>query len=100
MLIIGAGVMGSAAARELARYRLKIGVLDKTPDVCTAVSASAAAPAVLSPIPKMKKHATPLTLVKGRYTMVSTDGQMHTVSPRYEQRMFSLPQKRVPKYGI
>ena len=70
VLIIGAGVVGSAAARELARYRLKIGVLDKTPGVCTAVPAPAAAPAVLSPIPKMKKHATLLTLVKGRNTMV------------------------------
>jgi flavin-dependent dehydrogenase len=27
--IIGAGVVGSAAARELARYQLKIGVLEK-----------------------------------------------------------------------
>ena len=69
VLIIGAGVVGSAAARELARYRLKIGVLDKIPDVCTVVPASAAAPVVLSPIPQMKKHATLLTLVKGRYTM-------------------------------
>ena len=70
MLIIGAGVVDPAAARELARYQLKIGVLDKTPDVCAAAPVPAAAPAVLSPIPKMKKHATPLTLVKGRYTMV------------------------------
>ena len=39
VLIIGAGVVGSAAARELARYRLKIGVLEKTPDVCCGTSA-------------------------------------------------------------
>lgn len=38
VLIIGAGVVGSAAARELARYRLKIGVLEKTPDVCCGTS--------------------------------------------------------------
>ena len=29
VLIIGAGVVGSAIARELSRYRLKIGVLEK-----------------------------------------------------------------------
>ena len=39
VLIIGAGVVGSAAARELARYQLKIGVLEKTPDVCCGTSA-------------------------------------------------------------
>ena len=33
-LIIGAGVVGSAIARELSRYCLKIGVLEKEPDVC------------------------------------------------------------------
>ena len=38
VLIIGAGVVGSAAARELARYQLKIGVLEKTPDVCCGTS--------------------------------------------------------------
>ena len=39
VLIIGAGVVGSAAARELSRYKLKIGVLEKTPDVCCGTSA-------------------------------------------------------------
>lgn len=39
VLIIGAGVVGSAAARELARYKLKIGVMEKTPDVCCGTSA-------------------------------------------------------------
>ena len=34
VLIIGAGVIGSAAARELSRYKLRIGVLEKSPDVC------------------------------------------------------------------
>lgn len=34
VLIIGAGVVGSAIARELSRYRLKIGVLEKEMDVC------------------------------------------------------------------
>lgn len=34
MLIIGAGVVGSAIARELSRNRLKIGVLEKELDVC------------------------------------------------------------------
>lgn len=34
VLIIGAGVVGSAIARELSRYRLKIGVLEKNLDVC------------------------------------------------------------------
>lgn len=34
VLIIGGGVVGSAIARELAKYRLKIGVLEKNPDVC------------------------------------------------------------------
>ena len=39
VLIIGAGVVGSAAARELSRYRLRIAVLEKTPDVCCETSA-------------------------------------------------------------
>ena len=39
VLIIGAGVVGSAAARELSRYKLRIGVLEKTPDVCCETSA-------------------------------------------------------------
>lgn len=39
ILIIGAGVVGSAAARELSRYRLRIGVVEKTPDVCCGTSA-------------------------------------------------------------
>jgi len=38
VLIIGAGVIGCAAARELARYRLRIAVLDKAPDVCYGTS--------------------------------------------------------------
>ena len=38
VLIIGSGVIGSAIARELSRYRLKIGVLEKESDVCTATS--------------------------------------------------------------
>jgi glycerol-3-phosphate dehydrogenase len=33
ILIIGAGVVGSAIARELARYELKIGILEKNHDV-------------------------------------------------------------------
>ena len=38
-LIIGAGVVGSAIARELSRYCLNIGVLEKEPDVCCETSA-------------------------------------------------------------
>lgn len=38
VLIIGAGVCGSAAARELSRYQLKIGVLEKGEDVCNGTS--------------------------------------------------------------
>lgn len=34
VLIIGSGVVGSAIAREMARYDLKIGVLEKNRDVC------------------------------------------------------------------
>lgn len=34
VLIIGGGMIGSAIARELSRYRLKIGVLEKNLDVC------------------------------------------------------------------
>lgn len=34
VLIIGGGVVGSAIARELSGYRLKIGVLEKNLDVC------------------------------------------------------------------
>jgi glycerol-3-phosphate dehydrogenase len=38
VLVIGAGVVGSAIARELARYELKIGVLEKNLDVCYGTS--------------------------------------------------------------
>ncbi len=34
VIIIGGGVVGSAIARELSRYRLKIAVLEKNLDVC------------------------------------------------------------------
>ena len=34
VLVIGAGVIGSAVARELSRYDLRIGVLEKNADVC------------------------------------------------------------------
>ena len=38
VMIIGAGVSGCAIARELSRYRLKIGVLEKEEDVCCGTS--------------------------------------------------------------
>jgi glycerol-3-phosphate dehydrogenase len=38
ILIIGSGVIGSAVARELSRYQLKIGVLEKELDVCNETS--------------------------------------------------------------
>lgn len=38
VMIIGAGVVGCAAARELSRYSLKIGVLEKEEDVCCGTS--------------------------------------------------------------
>ncbi len=38
VLIIGAGVVGSAVAREMARHELKIGVLEKNRDVCSETS--------------------------------------------------------------
>ena len=34
VVIIGAGVVGSAIARELSRYKLSIAVLEKNLDVC------------------------------------------------------------------
>ncbi len=34
VLVIGGGIVGSAVARELSRYRLRIGVLEKNLDVC------------------------------------------------------------------
>ena len=34
VFIIGGGVVGSAIARELTRYQLRIGVLEKNLDVC------------------------------------------------------------------
>lgn len=39
VLIIGGGVVGSAAARELSKYKLSILVLEKEPDVCCETSA-------------------------------------------------------------
>lgn len=38
VIIIGGGVVGSAIARELTRYRLSVGVLEKASDVCTQTS--------------------------------------------------------------
>lgn len=38
VIIIGSGVVGSAIARELSRYALKIAVLEKELDVCTETS--------------------------------------------------------------
>lgn len=38
VLVIGGGVVGSAVARELARYKLRIGVLEKNLDVCNETS--------------------------------------------------------------
>lgn len=35
VVIIGGGVVGSAIARELSRYKLRIAVLEKESDVCT-----------------------------------------------------------------
>ena len=36
--IIGAGVIGSAIARELSRYQLRICVIEKEEDVCDGTS--------------------------------------------------------------
>ena len=38
VLVIGGGIVGSAVARELSRYRLRIGVLEKNLDVCNETS--------------------------------------------------------------
>lgn len=38
VIVIGAGVVGSAIARELSRYRLKIAVLERNLDVCNETS--------------------------------------------------------------
>lgn len=38
IVIIGGGVVGSAVARELTRYRLSVAVLEKESDVCTQTS--------------------------------------------------------------
>lgn len=38
VIILGAGVCGSAVARELSRYQLKVGVLEKEEDVCCGTS--------------------------------------------------------------
>ena len=37
-IVIGAGVVGSAIARELSRYQLKTAVLEKNLDVCNETS--------------------------------------------------------------
>ncbi len=38
VVVIGAGVVGSAIARELSRYQLRIGVMEKNLDVCNETS--------------------------------------------------------------
>ena len=40
VVIIGAGVVGSAIARELSRYKLSIAVLEKNLDVCNETAAA------------------------------------------------------------
>ena len=40
VIIIGSGVSGSAAARELSRYKVKVCVLEKEEDVCCGTSKS------------------------------------------------------------
>ena len=40
ILIIGAGVSGSSAARELSRYKANICVVEKCEDVCSGTSKS------------------------------------------------------------
>lgn len=35
VVIIGGGVVGSAVAREMSRFKLKVAVLEKESDVCT-----------------------------------------------------------------
>lgn len=38
VVVVGAGIVGSSVARELARYHLKIAVLEKEADVCFGIS--------------------------------------------------------------
>ena len=38
VVVIGAGVVGAAVARELSRYELKVAVLEKEEDVCSGTS--------------------------------------------------------------
>lgn len=38
VVIIGAGVSGSASARELSRYKVNACVIEKTEDVCSGTS--------------------------------------------------------------
>lgn len=38
VIVIGAGVSGACAARELARYKLRIAVLEKDQDLCAGAS--------------------------------------------------------------
>ena len=38
VVVVGAGVCGAAAARALARYKLKVAVLEKGSDVCAGAS--------------------------------------------------------------
>ncbi len=38
VIVVGGGVIGSAVARELTRYRLSVAVLEKESDVCTQTS--------------------------------------------------------------
>ena len=38
VVIVGAGVVGCCVARELSRYQLRIGVLEKEEDVCSGTS--------------------------------------------------------------
>ena len=51
-VVIGAGVTGSAIARELSRYQAEICVLEKGEDVCTGTSRRTAPSCTAALMPK------------------------------------------------
>lgn len=55
VIIIGAGVSGSAVARELSRYKVNACVLEKEEDVCCGTTK----PTVPSSMPAMMRQKDP-----------------------------------------
>ena len=97
-VIIGAGVTGCAAARELSRYELKILVIDRESDVCEGTSKANSA------IIHAGFDAEPGTLkaqlnVKGNAMMTALAGELDIPFRRVGAMVVCYEESELPKLG-